>query len=302
MRFIYIILVLLSLILVFVLPKKLISLPLFNFPEASSIPNDLPKLYPYPMPIDNFSQAPPISAKSAVVIDAKTGVTLFQKESNIRHFPASTTKLMTALVALERCSPETSIKVGAVIKEGTQMGLSQSDVLTVESLLYGMLVASGNDAAYVLAYSCSDSFDHFIISMNQKAKELKMENTHFVNPAGFDDPFQYSTANDLAKLAKVAVANPLISKIVATKSTVLTDVSGTKTYYLENINELLGEVEGIEGIKTGQTEGSLEILVTKTTRDGNTIIAVVLGSQDRFGESRQLIEWAFANHRWLAPQ
>jgi D-alanyl-D-alanine carboxypeptidase (penicillin-binding protein 5/6) len=209
---------------------------------------------------------------------------------------------MTALVALERCSPETSIRVGAVIKDGTQMGIAQGDVLTVESLLYGMLISSGNDAAYVLAYSCSDSFNRFIVSMNQKAKELKMENTHFANPAGFDDSSQYSTASDLAKLAKVAVANPLISKIVATKSTVLTDVFGTKTYYLENINELLGEVKGLEGVKTGQTEGSLEILVTKTTRDGNTIIAVVLGSQDRFGESKQLIEWAFANHRWLAPQ
>ncbi|OGD84075.1 hypothetical protein A2165_00880 [Candidatus Curtissbacteria bacterium RBG_13_40_7] len=253
------------------------------------------------MPIENFGPAPIITARSAAVIDAKSGVVLFEKDPNIRHFPASTTKLMTALVALERCTPQTHIRVTAVIKDGTQMGISAGDLLTVESLLYGMLVASGNDAAYVLAYACSDSFSHFIASMNQKAKELRMENTHFVNPAGFDDPLQYSTANDLAKLAKVAVGNPLISKIVATKSTVVADVTGTKTYYLENINELLGEVEGIEGIKTGQTEGSLEILVTKTTRNGNTIIAVVLGSQDRFGESRKLIEWAFSNHHWESP-
>lgn len=301
MRLVFVILVFLSLILIFVLPRGFIELPLFNSIETDSIPNELPKLQPYPVPVENFYQAPEISARSAVVIDAKTGIALYQKDPNIRHFPASTTKLMTALVALERCSPETSIRVGAVIKDGTQMGIAQGDVVTVENLLYGMLIASGNDAAYVLAYSCSDSFNHFIVSMNQKSKELKMESTHFTNPAGFDDPMQYSTANDLAKLAKVAVGNPLISKIVATKSTVLTDVSGTKTYYLENINELLGEVKGIEGVKTGQTEGSLEILVTKTTRDDNTIIAVVLGSQDRFGESKRLIEWAFANHRWVNP-
>ena len=137
--------------------------------------------------------------------------------------------------------------------------------------------------------------------MNLKAKELAMYDSHFTNPAGFDDPNHYSTARDLAKLARVAVASPLIAKIVATKSIVLTDTLNTKTYYLENINKLLGQVEGISGIKTGQTEGSLEVLITQTTRDGHTIITVVLGSTDRFADSINLIEWTFANHQWISP-
>lgn len=134
--------------------------------------------------------------------------------------------------------------------------------------------------------------------MNQKAQDLQMTNSHFINPAGFDDNLQYSTASDLAKLANVSISNPLISEIVTTKSTVVTDVSGTKNYYLDNINELLGVVDGIEGIKTGQTGGSLENLITRTTRNGNSVIVVVLGSDNRFAETRDLIEWAYLNYEW----
>ena len=271
-------------------------------PQKLPIINEVPELYPYPVAVENPHQPPEISASSAIVIDSKTAIELFTKNPDTRHLPASTTKLMTAIVALEKCDPEQVIRVGKVVGEGTQMGLTQGDLVTVKDLLYGLLVASGNDAAFVLADSCSDSSYRFVESMNQKAKELKMENSHFLNPAGFDDPLQYSSARDLAKLAKVAVASPLISKIVATKNAVLNDVNGFKIYYLENINELLGEIEGVEGVKTGQTEGSLEVLITKTTRNDHTITAVVLGSYDRFGESKQLIEWAFTNHQWLNPQ
>lgn len=251
-----------------------------------------------PVAISSFKPVPTVTARSAIIIDAKTGTSLWAKDPNLKHLPASTTKMMTALTALEKCSPTDVVIVKSLEKAGTQMGLEIGDTLTVESLLYGLLINSGNDAAYTLANSCSDSYAIFIESMNSKAEELKMINTHFTNPAGFDDPTQYSTAADLAKLAKVITANPLIAKIVTTKSTVVTDVSGNKTYFLENVNKLLGIVEGIEGVKTGQTEGSLEILITKTTRNNNSIITAVLGSQDRFGESKELINWSFENFTW----
>lgn len=254
--------------------------------------------YLTPVPVQNFQEAPAITARSAIIIDATSGHVLYQKEPDIPHLPASTTKLMTALVVLENCDPQKIVNVNYLEKEGTQMGLATGDQVTVENLLYGLLVASGNDAAYVLASSCSDSYSHFILEMNRRAQSLAMDSTHFVNPAGFDSPFQYSTARDLAKLAKIAIANPLLSKIVTIRSTVVTDVSGRKTYYLENINKLLGFIDGIEGVKTGQTDGSLEILISKVTRHGNSIIVVVLGSQDRFEESRQLIEWTFKNFQW----
>jgi D-alanyl-D-alanine carboxypeptidase len=119
-----------------------------------------------------------------------------------------------------------------------------------------------------------------------------------VNPTGFDDNLQYSTAFDLAELARVATANPLIAKIVKTKSTVVTDTTGLRTYYLENVNKLLGIVDGINGVKTGHTDGALEIVITKVNRNGNGIIVSLLGSKDRFGESQTLIEWAFSNYVW----
>lgn len=251
-----------------------------------------------PVQVVNFQFPAEISAKAAVVLDAKTHASLFEKNSSLKHLPASTTKLMTALVALEKCEPNNVVTVKSIEEGGTQMGIQIGDNITVENLLYGLLINSGNDAAAALAASCSDSESEFITAMNQKAASLEMTNTHFVNSTGFDDNYQFSTALDLAKLSSVAISNPLISKIVKTKSTVVTDVTGTKTYYLKNINELLETVDGLEGIKTGQTEGSRENLITKTTRKGNSVVVVVLGSDDRFTESQNLIEWAYQYYAW----
>lgn len=276
----------------------------FLFPELANINHQ--KTRPLPtitseVQKDNSQPAPEITAQSAVVIDVKSGLTLFEKNPHLKLLPASTTKLMTALVALEKCSPDQVITVSYVETQPTSMGLEIGDSLTIRALLYGLLIASGNDAAVALAYSCADSVSDFVRQMNFRARELKLQNSHFTNPAGYDDPAHFTTASDLAILARVAVSNPMIAKIVSTKSTVVTDAAGTKTYFLENINELLGTVVGIEGIKTGQTEGSLEVLVTQITRSSNTIITVVLGSQDRFEESKQLIQWAFTNHEWIKP-
>lgn len=260
---------------------------------------------PKPTRIESFIQAPQVSARSAIVIDAQTGIVLYEKNPHLRHLPASLTKLATALTALETCPKDQVVTVNFVESEPNQMGLTLGDTLTVESLLYGLLVASANDAAYALANSCSPRLsagqatpNQFVQEMNQLSIRLGMKNSHFTNPAGFDESAHFSTASDLAKLAKAAVANPLLSQIVATKSVVVNDITGVKTYYLENTNELLGEIDGIEGIKTGLTEGSLQDLVTKTKRNGNSVITVVLGSQDRFDETRKLIEWTFANYQW----
>lgn len=248
---------------------------------------------------EKFQSAPEISAKSAIVIDEASGVSLYEKDAATRLLPASTTKLLTALVVLESCLPDQLVSVISPNAEPSSMGLSAGDVLTVESLLYGLLIASGNDSAFTLADSCSESQNQFVVDMNQKTKKLGMANSHFANPAGFDDITQYTTARDLAKLAKAAVADPMIAKIVATKSIVVNDVTGIKTYYLSNVNKLIGQVDGTVGIKTGSTPGALENLVTKTTRNGHSIIAVVLGSKDRFDDSENLIEWSFANYQWI---
>lgn len=292
---------LLASLLLFLANGNVFSIVNFKRQPINTSSEELPALYPFPKKAEKFEEAPKNSARSVVVIDAKTGITLYEKEPNVRHLPASTTKLLTALVALEKCSPKDIVVVGNVNSEGTQMGLASGDEVSVEILLNGMLISSGNDAAYALAQSCGNSYSDFVKNMNLKAREIGLNNSHFQNPAGFDDPQQYSTAKDLAKLAKVAVANPLIAKIVTTQSAVVSDRRANKSYYLQNVNKLLGQVEGLEGVKTGQTEGSLEILLTKTTRSNNTIIVSLLGSQDRFRESRRLIEWAFKNYVWVNP-
>lgn len=262
---------------------------------------DLPKLQSYPVKSENAQNPPEISARSAIIIDSKTSAILFEKEPNLRVLPASTTKLMTAIVALEKCEPDAIVDISYIKKEPNSMGLEVGDQLKVESLLYGLLIFSANDAAYALATNCARTYEEFVYEMNQKAVEFGMENTYFADPAGFDHPAHFSTAKDLAKLVKVAVANPIIAKIVSTKSTSVTDARNNKIFKLENTNHLLGEVDGVLGVKTGQTEGSGEILLAETQRNGNSIITVVLGSQDRFSDSKNLIEWVFKNHQWLSP-
>ena len=297
-RFFLIVFIVILQIAVIMLSKSSFAPNLFSRQNSNMLASIIHVSNPVPIPVEGFQEAPFVSAKSAIVTDAKTGKVLSEKNANFRHLAASTTKLMTALVVLEKCLPENVITVGEVNTNGTQMGLASGDQVTVETLLYGMLMASGNDAAYVLAGSCADSYDTFISLMNERARSLEMANSHFDNPAGFDSDYNFSTAADLAKLAKDAVTNPLISKIVATKTIVLADAAGIKTYYAENINKLLGEVDGVEGVKTGRTEGAGEILLTKATRSGNTIIVVVLDSTDRFEDSKKLIEWVFANYKW----
>lgn len=279
-----------------ILSPKIFFLPSLNRQNVTS--KESVVNIPGPVPVANFQAPPNLSAYSAIVADAQNGLVLFEKDAKSPHLPASITKLMTALVTLQNCSPDQIVTVTYLESQPTQMGLTIGDTLTIESLLYGLLMASGNDAAYALATACAPSSSQFVDQMNYQAKRLGMRNSHFIDPAGFDDPAQFTTAHDLALLAKVALANPLLAKIVATKSTVVTDLSGNKTYYLENVNKLLGKINGVVGVKTGQTEGALENLVTKTTRNGNAIITVVLGSEDRFDESKQLIEWAFKNYQW----
>lgn len=297
-RIIVAIIIIVCAIAVFFLPPTIFQVKSSSTENSYQSP---PQIFAIPKKIEGAQPPPQISAISAVITDVKSGQVLYEKNSQERLLPASTTKLMTALVALEKCSLDDVVTVTTVENEPNVMGLETGDRLTVRALLNGLLIVSGNDAAFTLAYSCAESKASFIDEMNKKTIELGMKNTHFTNPAGYDSPAHFSTSSDLAKLGKIAVSNPIIAQIVSTKSTVVTDVTGNKVYYLENTNQLLKEVEGVEGIKTGQTEGSKEVLLTKTTRNGNTIITVVLGSEDRFSESKSLIEWAFKNHSWSLP-
>lgn len=244
-------------------------------------------------------EAPFLTAKSTMVMDVDSGAVLFEKDSQIATSPASLTKIMTAIVSLENYKKEEILEAFDIeMIDGQKMKLLPGEKITLENLLHGLLVASANDAALVLAKSFPNKEPGFIWAMNQKAKELGLEKTNFVNPVGYDDPNHYSTAYDLANLAIYAMKNPEIASIAGTEKITVYDVTGTIPHPMSNINTLVGKLPGVKGIKTGWTQEAGECLVTFVERDNRRVVTVVLGSQDRFGETTKLIEWVFNNFSW----
>lgn len=242
---------------------------------------------------------PTISAQSVYVIDLGSGVPLYEKNPNARLLPASTTKIVTALVAMDVYTLDTVIKIPKAVRvEGQKIGLYEGMEMTVENLLKGLLIYSANDAAETLASAYPLGRSAFIDLMNAKAIKLSMTNSHFENPTGLDGSSQYSTAKDLVRATEVAMRNPVFSEIVGTKETVVTDVTGKNVYKIKNINKLLGEVDGVHGIKTGWTQNARENLVTYVERNNHKVLLAILGSSDRFGETKELIDWIFTNYNW----
>ncbi|HET7099335.1 MAG TPA: D-alanyl-D-alanine carboxypeptidase family protein [Patescibacteria group bacterium] len=256
------------------------------------------KTFP-PVPVlGTESSFPTFSAQGVMATDLNSGISLYEKNTDALLLPASTTKIVTALVALDSYPLDAVLTVGKVRVDGQKMGLYQGEQMKVEDLLYGLLVYSANDSAMVLAENYPGGYDAFITAMNNKAKELSMNNSNFENPVGLDGANQITTAKDLVRVSEVAMRNPEFAKIVGTKTITVTDVSGKHHFYLKNINELLGKVPGVLGVKTGWTHNARENLVTYLERDGHKIMIVVLGSQDRFGETTELIDWIFNNYSW----
>lgn len=254
-----------------------------------------------PIPkIKNNSSFPVVSAQAVLAVDLASGVPLYEKNSDTPLLPASTTKIITALVALDTYPLDQVVKVGKVNVVGQKMGLRQGEEIKVIDLLYGLLVYSANDAAEVLAQNYEGGREAFIIAMNLKASQLSMKNSWFINPTGLDG--NKATARDLLRVSEVAMRNPTFSKIVGTKEAIVYNSFGKVSYRLKNINELVGNVPGVLGVKTGWTENARENLVTYIERDGKKIMLTVLGSQDRFGETKELIDWIFENYEWKKVQ
>ncbi len=258
----------------------------------------LPSLYP--QKIINSTFPPLTTAKSIFIVDPLSSVVLYSKNETSKLLPASTTKLMTAVVALESCNIDQVVSVKREKVDGTIIGLSFGELITVKDLLSATLIASANDAAFALADNCSEGYESFLQRMNQKALQLNMKNTHFSNPAGLDSVDLYSTAQDLSKLARVAfLESPIIEQISNVRTLTLNNTLSNKTYPLTNLNELLFSLPGVIAGKTGTTDGAGQNLITLTNRQGKELIVVVLGSQNRFEEASMLIEWAYANFEWV---
>ena len=226
------------------------------------------------------------------MLDAVSGRSLYEKNANERSLIASTTKIMTALIVCEQCNVLDRMRIPkeAVGIEGSSMYLQEGEILTLQELLYGLMLSSGNDAAVALAIYCGGTVEGFAELMNDKARNLGLHGTHFENPNGLDSPGHYSTAKDLAVLAAYAMDNPIFAKTVSTKNLKI----GNR--YLTNHNKLLWRVEGADGVKTGFTKAAGRILVSSAARQGRRIIAVTIDDGDDWNDHAALLETGFSRY------
>lgn len=249
-----------------------------------------------------IDKQPILSSRAAVIYDRTSQKIIWGKAENTRRAMASTTKIMTSLVILEHANlkdiVEISKKAGGT--GGSRLGLKAKDKVSVNDLLYGLMLRSGNDAAVALAEYVGGSVQGFAELMNAKALELGLKDTHFVTPHGLDEIEHYTTAYELAKITDYALCNKKFVEIVSTKSTSIRINNESRT--IGNTNELLGNLNGVDGVKTGFTNNAGRCLVTSTTREGHQIICVVLGADTkkiRTTDSVKLIEYAFNNYQYI---
>lgn len=261
-------------------------------------PFTVPTPAPYPINISGIYPGLEISGQGIVILDVDSGVYLFKRNEEQELAPASTTKIMTALVALDAYKLDDVLTVRTLENNGQTMKLVYGERMTVENLLFGTLIQSANDAAFVLADNYPGGSGEFVSAMNKKSADLYLTKTHFTNPIGYDDPNHKMTPMDLARLSSIALTNPVIAKMVAIPQITISDVTHTYFHALANVNQLLGKIPGVGGIKTGWTEAAGENLVTLVERDGHRVIIVLLQSRDRFGETARLIDWVFGNYKW----
>ena len=241
---------------------------------------------------------PTINSRAAIVYDRNSGFVLYGKKENEQCKMASTTKIMTAIIVLENANLDDIVTVSkkAAGTGGSRLGLHTDDKISVRNLLYGLLLVSGNDSAVALAEHVGGDISGFANLMNNKCNELGLTSTHFVTPHGLDNDEHYTTAYELAKITDYALKNETFRNYVGTKTYTITINNYSKT--LTNTNELLGNLNGVYGVKTGFTNGANRCLVTAVKRGNMDLICIVLGAdtkKDRTKDSIKLIEYCFNN-------
>ena len=236
---------------------------------------------------------PSVSAYGAVLIDAQTKEIIYEKNAHTIRSMASTTKIMTGILAIESGRLSEMVTVGDIKTEGSAIGLKKGYKLTLETLVYGMMLESGNDAAEVTAEFLTGSEEAFSVLMNDKAEEIGMINTNFVTASGLDSEEHYSTAYDMALLGAYAVSNPIFRDICSTKTKMVDFIEPDIRITFSNHNKLLSWCDGVFGIKTGFTKKSGRCLVTACERDGRVLIAVTLNAGDDWNDHIRLYNYGF---------
>ncbi len=241
-----------------------------------------------------------LQAKSALALDLNTGTDLYAVNIQERLPIASLTKLMTAMVVADKVNKDLLVTIMPedVNVVGSKMDLVAGEKITVENLLYGLLIPSSNDAAQALARFVGGSQDNFVAMMNDKAQELGLTSTHFSNPVGLDSPDNYSTALDLANETKEFMKYSLLAKIVDTKEMIVSSADGKIVHNLKTSNKLLLENPEVVGVKTGFTSEAQGNLILKLKHGDAEILTVVLNSADREGDSQKLLDWITQNYTW----
>jgi serine-type D-Ala-D-Ala carboxypeptidase (penicillin-binding protein 5/6) len=278
----------------------LIFISLFSFQNvaADDVNEGIPKIE---QPIESQSvvaieKVPVIEAGAAIVIEASSGRILYQKNGFSKRPMASTTKIMTAIIALENGNLNDKVVVSKRAAQigGSTIDLKEGETLSLNDMLYGLMLNSGNDAAIAIAEHIGGTVENFVGMMNEKAEELGAKDTFYKSPHGLDNPDHYTTAYDLALITKYALSNPIFSKIVSTKTTSI------KNRSLYNTNEMLGMYQGVDGVKTGYTGQAGRCLVTTAMRDNMRIISVVLNCgtvNQRARNTKSILDYAFNNYK-----
>lgn len=238
-----------------------------------------------------------ISAQAMYIVDMDSAVPLYRRNERMIVYPASATKLVTALTAKRLYESEKIFTVGDLEFYPALMGLKPGDQVSREALLAGLLIPSGNDAAYTLAENAEGGYEGFVSEMNKTIQDLNLRDTHLTNPSGLPDDEHVSTARDLAHLLRAVVIDGDFIDLMRTKQKVVRGAQGQR-YLLKSTNSLLGELEGLLGGKTGYTLEAGEVLISIVERNERTVIIALLNSKDRAGETRILADWVFENFVW----
>ena len=245
------------------------------------------------------SATPDVSAQSAILIEKNSGRILYSKSADLRLPIASTTKIMTALCALEYCDINMTVTISDTASgvEGSSMYLETGEKMTIKELLYGLMLSSGNDAAVAISEATECDF---IQLMNETADKIGAKNTHFTNPNGLPDDEHYSTCSDMARITAYAMQNPDFCEIVCTKSYRIEGEGKAYPRVLVNHNKLLNAYEGCIGVKTGFTKAAGRCLVSAAERDGMTLICVTLNAPNDWNDHKSMFDYGFSNYKYKA--
>lgn len=245
---------------------------------------------------------PKLTTNYYILLDNDSNQVILSQNENSRVYPASTTKLATALTALNIYPLEEAITISSEYTDGKVMELKKGEKVTIKTLVAGLLIYSANDAAFNLASHYPEGVTGFVNQMNNLVAKYGLKNTHFVNFDGLHNENHYSTPYDLAQLARLASQNPTLREYVKTKSMNLSDINGQIVHYVTSTNELLGVVPEIEGLKTGWTPEASGCFIGLININGHYLISVVAQSEDRFADTKLLIDWAKNNLTWRTYQ